>query len=101
MRQLAQQQPQMRLALLALGDVDRCAGQADNIARFIAQRFDMQIVPAQAGPLVERDFRAFRLAAREHFAFQGNDGRGAVRRQNLLIGVAENILDRRAPAWDC
>ena len=44
-RQLAQQQAQMRFAFLALGDVDRCAGQADNVAGVIAQRLDMQIVP--------------------------------------------------------
>jgi hypothetical protein len=84
----------MRFALLALSDVDRRAGQANDIAGFIAQRFDMQIIPAHARAVFEGEFRTLRLAARQRFAFQRDHGRAAVGRQDLVIGAAKNGVDR-------
>ena len=79
MRQFAHQQSQMGFAFLALGDVDRRTCETDDVAGFVAQRLDMQIVPARTVIAFERDFRAFRLAARQGLAFQRDRWSAGVR----------------------
>ena len=84
----------MRLALFAFGHVDGGAGQPDDVAALIAQRLDMQIVPADVSGLFDRHFGPLRRAARQRLAFKRDNRRDRIRRQNVLIGAAENIVDR-------
>ena len=96
MRQFAQQQPQMRFALLARGDVDRSAGQSHDGARLLTQRLDMQVVPTQVGSVGEREFAALGLPARQRRALERDDGGRIIGRQDFFVGTAEHVLDRTA-----
>ncbi len=99
MRQLAQQQSQMGFALLALGHINGRAGQTNDIPRFVAQRFNVQVVPTYSGRVFERDFYPLGLTAREHFVLYRNHGGTRVRRQNLRVGATENVLDCSTEHW--
>ena len=97
MRQFAHQEAQMRLALLALGDIDGRAGQPDDGALGIAQGLDVEIVPTHAARCISMRYSASRgwplastsrLAAMMAGRLSGGD--------DVIVGMAEHVVGRQA-----
>ena len=82
----------MGLALLALGDIHRCAAQSNDRAGLVAQRLDMQVVPTGAKDPIDRDFAALGLTAVEHLALERGQRRPITASELHLIPVTEEVL---------
>ena len=94
MGELAHQQAQMRLVLLAAGHVDRGADQAGDVAGDVAQRLDMEVVPVHvAGLHADADVGFAGGAGLEHRPLELGGRDEAFPVEHGLVGVADDAVD--------
>src|SRR5687768_3469099 len=83
----------MRLPLLALSDVNRCAAQADDGTHDVSQRLNVQIMPTFAGSSLDADLAILRAPGFQRRTLQGDNRRAAGRREYILVGMADDLID--------
>src|SRR5690348_4867316 len=88
----------MRFTLLALGNVNGRASQADDAAG-TSQRLDVKVKPPGSGAVGKADFRVLGFAALDGTAFERNEFGAALGRKNFLIGTTDDVVDIKAIHW--
>jgi hypothetical protein len=85
----------MRFVGLALGDVDGRPDESEDVSGHVPQRLDAKIEPP--GPRIiivsNGDLAILRIAGGERFQLECNDGVPAHLGQDVLVGLADNVLD--------
>ena len=92
MGEFAHEEAQVRLALLALGDVHGGAGKADDRAGQVGQGFEMDVVPVRGAVGLDADLAVPGFGGVEDLALEGGEAAVILDAEILFLGAPDDLV---------